>query len=485
MSEKMNLKKRESRLKEEFQIITKGIASLHNAIILFRTEGKDMPPSKYVFELNIKTISNIDDIGKPEFIEKVYFQVEIPENFPFESPIGKFVNQTKIFHPHVKISSSKLPFLNIFSSIQWVDYLPNEDETILEFVFRITKSLQFRPDYIDAGTEHVGNQKALDWYLHYSKKNSGEFPIDDTPLFSKPILEIIDATNKREVNKIGKNEPQTHELPSKAFNIRGTPPKKKFNIQQTSDPYRPQNKKKRTINKANGYKTDFRLGQSNHELLIEEEAGISMFNHIDWGKKTNINKVEQGGLLLGDVFFDPSMQAYEGIVSKIIPARNTLGTNVYLDLNHEVWKKMIDEIDELKDKEGYEGQVMGWYHTHPNMLDVFMSDTDINTQRRMFPHDWQFAIVLNPHLQIWRSFRGFDIDECHGFIEGTIIDTFEVAIPNPKRIFIKRVFKMNKVIRFIDFLNSDRLTIFLIVLCVILGLIWIYLLKKPDFFYLF
>ena len=61
-------------------------------------------------------------------------------------------------------------------------------------------------------------------------------------------------------------------------------------------------------------------------------------------------------------------------------------------------------------------RVVGWYHTHPNGLDVFMSGTDRDTQRALFPGAAQFALVLNPHRRLWRAFRGADSDPCHAAV---------------------------------------------------------------------
>jgi len=81
-------------------------------------------------------------------------------------------------------------------------------------------------------------------------------------------------------------------------------------------------------------------------------------------------------------------------------------------MTHETWKDMLDVVDNLDSKL----QIVGWYHTHPNDLDVFMSGTDTATQARVFSHDWQFAIVLNPHKKIWRSFYGANSNECQGYV---------------------------------------------------------------------
>lgn len=61
-------------------------------------------------------------------------------------------------------------------------------------------------------------------------------------------------------------------------------------------------------------------------------------------------------------------------------------------------------------------RVIGWYHTHPNNLGVFMSGTDQRTQATFFSANWQFAIVLNPHRLQWKAFAGEQATECPGFV---------------------------------------------------------------------
>ncbi len=44
-----------------------------------------------------------------------------------------------------------------------------------------------------------------------------------------------------------------------------------------------------------------------------------------------------------------------------------------------------------------------------------MSGTDMNTQQRFFNQSWHYAIVLNPHKQIWKAFVGIKAMDCQGF----------------------------------------------------------------------
>jgi proteasome lid subunit RPN8/RPN11 len=93
------------------------------------------------------------------------------------------------------------------------------------------------------------------------------------------------------------------------------------------------------------------------------------------------------------------------------------GSSVHLEMTHDTWKEMLDSADKLLEQSPQrELQIIGWYHTHPNGLQVFMSGTDRDTQSRMFAHDWQFAVVLNPQKQRWRAFFGHTARECKGYV---------------------------------------------------------------------
>jgi proteasome lid subunit RPN8/RPN11 len=156
----------------------------------------------------------------------------------------------------------------------------------------------------------------------------------------------------------------------------------------------------------------------NHLLFIENNAWKShICEHIGWGRKSTQNINEQGGILLGQTFYDEDQNKYFGYVKNAVPAIGAEGSPAYLNMNHRTWADMLNRLDEWNDFHNEEPlQVIGWYHTHPNELSVFMSGTDRNTQRLFFPKDWQFAIVINPHKQYWKAFYGLNAKECPGYI---------------------------------------------------------------------
>jgi proteasome lid subunit RPN8/RPN11 len=74
-----------------------------------------------------------------------------------------------------------------------------------------------------------------------------------------------------------------------------------------------------------------------------------------------------------------------------------------VNVRFESFEKLFHQLDNLK----YEYQILGWYHSHPGHT-CFMSDTDIDTQKRMFIHPYQFALVIDP---VNFDVKGFTLDQ--------------------------------------------------------------------------
>ncbi len=193
---------------------------------------------------------------------------------------------------------------------------------------------------------------------------------------------------------------------------------KKFNINATVSEYELKLFDETiSLEKDNKYDSNIQKIETLNEILLSQKARETIFKHIDWNKNTSNNSVEQGGLLIGHSYVDKEKNSIIGYAVNAIPAFTAKGSMAYLKFDHNTWKSIMDALDTInEDSENDDFQVIGWYHTHPGRLSVFMSGTDLNTQRTMFSKDWQFAIVLNPQKQIWRAFSEADAKECNGYI---------------------------------------------------------------------
>lgn len=208
-------------------------------------------------------------------------------------------------------------------------------------------------------------------------------------------------------------------------------PRKKFSITNYTPPYEPTQRTKPCFQLISKYDSDVLSTHSNsHELFITSNAIEQIFSHIGWGRRIEYNSVEQGGILLGQVFRDEDEKLTYGIVETAIAGSSAKGSSVSLEMTHETWKQMLDSVEDILNRNPQKNlQVIGWYHTHPNDLSVFMSGVDQSTQSRLFFHDWQFAVVMNPHKKIWRAFYGMNANECRGFVIQAIQDSETDYLP--------------------------------------------------------
>ncbi len=334
-------------------------------------------------------------------------QWEISLNFLFERSITteNLIPKVRlvgdfpiIFHPHFTQPGR-------WRKSEWIDYIDGEppEKDIGSYLLRVARSLKYEEGYVNPDARNLANQEAARWYK-YERKKLG-FPTDNVQLPSGKGFHVVSNRNVQV-----QNDPKFQLMPSSQ-----SPKKAKFEIKESKAPYSPAARKKTDLQIVYAFNSDFRREQ-NYSLEYEFYLTMNAFEvikyHIGWGRQTHENVVEQGGILLGHAFRNPDTGVVYAIAEQAIPGRLAIGSPGYLQVTHETWKEMLDDVDRL----GTQLQVIGWYHTHPNDLNVFMSGTDRTTQKRLFGNDWQFAIVLNPHKQIWRAFYGADSRECRGYV---------------------------------------------------------------------
>lgn len=121
------------------------------------------------------------------------------------------------------------------------------------------------------------------------------------------------------------------------------------------------------------------------QVYISEEAHDSLTSHLEADMS-----VEHGGILFGQAYTDSKHGIYVEITAAVAAPR-TIGTGVHLEFTPETWQGIMNHAKEAHP----EANIVGWYHSHPN-LGVFMSGTDMNTQRAFFHHPWCVSIVCDP-----------------------------------------------------------------------------------------
>jgi proteasome lid subunit RPN8/RPN11 len=102
--------------------------------------------------------------------------------------------------------------------------------------------------------------------------------------------------------------------------------------------------------------------------------------------------VEQGGLLLGEVFESgrdaagpPTLTV---LLTRCIPATHYAASAVSLQMGADVWTRAREALEP-------EEMITGWYHSHPG-LGAFFSRRDRQTQRAFFSQAWSVGWVVDP-----------------------------------------------------------------------------------------
>lgn len=130
------------------------------------------------------------------------------------------------------------------------------------------------------------------------------------------------------------------------------------------------------------------------------------------------NRNEQGGLLIGRYVRDASGNPVQAEVIEVLQARTECRYPGYIEWSaleeirmQQKFFEMQDTLAKTDPEAAQELHFIGWWHTHPNSLPVFMSGTDMETQRLKYFKPEKYAVVLNPHKGIWKAFAGKDAVE--------------------------------------------------------------------------
>ena len=142
-----------------------------------------------------------------------------------------------------------------------------------------------------------------------------------------------------------------------------------------------------------------RTAYSDHEdgtfpLYVSKLAEEKMRNHAI-GRVAD--RLEVMGLMLGQVF-DHEGQKY-GMV-RDVATTDLEASSVRVRFRRDGFERLFTSLED----QGYGYIVLGWYHSHPGH-GVFMSPTDVETQRSMFTAPYHSAIVIDPVNKEIGAFR--------------------------------------------------------------------------------
>jgi proteasome lid subunit RPN8/RPN11 len=134
------------------------------------------------------------------------------------------------------------------------------------------------------------------------------------------------------------------------------------------------------------------------EILIDAAAESAVMAHLRGCD------VEQGGLLIGRAWRGEVRDAPGPVVrvqlTQAVAAQDATGSAFALRMETAVWSAARARLQpgEL---------IVGWYHSHPG-LGAFFSQTDRQTQRAVFHHEYSLGWVVDPVLGEEALFLGPD-----------------------------------------------------------------------------
>lgn len=162
------------------------------------------------------------------------------------------------------------------------------------------------------------------------------------------------------------------------------------------------------------YQMATRVPGTSKVVYVRRAALGEIFDHIEWGHRTPRNVHEQGGVLVGMRYHEPGSTEEFVTITSALPAQSDERSSVYVKFDHAAWSALLHELDVRKEKGLIDEHavIVGWYHTHPNELDCFMSGTDRVTQQSIFHRPWNYALVINPHRRILACFVGAESEPC-------------------------------------------------------------------------
>ena len=120
-------------------------------------------------------------------------------------------------------------------------------------------------------------------------------------------------------------------------------------------------------------------------VFVQQEAVDQLTHHLSVDPYN-----ETGGVLVGDGYFCPQTGIHYTEIVGSIPASHTIGNRVHFQFTPECWQGIL----KTQKQDFRTTTIVGWYHSHPGH-GIFLSTTDLNTQRLSFKQIWQIAVVYD------------------------------------------------------------------------------------------
>ena len=156
--------------------------------------------------------------------------------------------------------------------------------------------------------------------------------------------------------------------------------------QEVDEAYRPQRADTRRVLESVLGSVPRRFRPGRDAVVLQHAAWVDLRLHL----ATNL-QVEQGGVLIGRAFADTVHGGWLVVVDEAVPAEGAEETPVSVEWTPKSWEKILPRLKQLP----VDATIVGSYHSHPGH-GVYLSETDLETQRGLFPEPWQLALVVDP-----------------------------------------------------------------------------------------
>jgi proteasome lid subunit RPN8/RPN11 len=139
-----------------------------------------------------------------------------------------------------------------------------------------------------------------------------------------------------------------------------------------------------------------------YEFWIKKPTMDKIMKHC---KEYAEERLEVMGFLIGDLY---EWEDIQYTLTKDIVTTDLEATSVSVKFARDGFEGLFEKMDDIQ----YDYILTGWYHSHPG-LGCFLSETDVDTQRRMFNQPFHTAMVVDP---IKRDVRAYKLKD-DGYME--------------------------------------------------------------------
>jgi proteasome lid subunit RPN8/RPN11 len=307
----------------------------------------------------------------PKSIKKIKIHENIERYPPFNMKVHHFKVVKELFN------NKRLPIpggeINVYSADWEIELSKHKKRYLKNFIIENERPNNEKLNY---STDTDFNSKNLILFLRYEEENNFVFSANhayESIVKHDEILNILKRKSLPKIHRELKTEVLEQIPPNKAYFTYIPGMTKEDELLGFIGNYF-QTQELRDMEEDNNVKKI--------KLYITSDSIKIMLDHC----YLHGRKKEVMGLMLG-MTFKYNDNIYSVVKDVVTSDLDATEVNVRFD--------SFDKLFEQLHKISYNYQIIGWYHSHPN-YSSYMSPTDAKTQARMFHHQFQYAMVIDP-----------------------------------------------------------------------------------------